>query len=163
MKLSQALQQAFNDQVNLEYASMYAYEQLSAFCAERNLPGFAHWMRAQAAEELQHARRFTDFLLDRGGSVTLQAVPAPASGIDSALAAFEDALSHEQQVSAAIQDLYRMAEAEKDYASYPLLQWFITEQIEEESSVGLIVERLRMAADNSSAVLMLDRELAARQ
>ncbi|MGE0227591.1 MAG: ferritin [Dehalococcoidia bacterium] len=163
MKLSPALQQAYNDQINLEYASMYAYAQLSAYCAERNLPGFAHWMRVQASEEHEHALKFTDFLLDRGGSLTLQPIAAPSTGFNSALEAFELALAHEEHVSAAIQALYTSAEAERDYASYPLLQWFIAEQIEEESSVGLIVERLRMAGDNSSAVLMLDRELAARQ
>ena len=163
MKLSPVLQQAYNDQINLEYTSMYAYAQLSAYCSEHNLPGFSHWMRVQAAAEHQHVLKFTDFLLDRGGSLSLQPIAAPAADFASPLAAFEVALAHEQHVSAAIQDLYTKAEAERDYASYPLLQWFIAEQIEEESSVGLIVERLRMAGENSSAILMLDRELAARQ
>jgi ferritin len=117
----------------------------------------------QAAEEHAHALKFTDFLLDRGGVLVLDAVAAPATGFATPLAAFEAALAHEQRVSAAIQQLYEKANAENDFASYPLLQWFMGEQIEEESSVDLIVERLRMAGDNPGAILMLDSELGARQ
>lgn len=162
MRLSQTLQDAYNEQINLEYESMYAYAQMSAYCTRENFPGFAHWMRIQAAEEHGHALKFTDFVLDRGGAVILQAVAAPASSFASPLAAFEAALGHEQRVSAAIQGLFAKANGEQDFGSFPLLQWFIAEQIEEESSVDLIVERLRMAGDSPSAILMLDTELATR-
>jgi ferritin len=163
MKLNQALEQAYNDQIRLEYESMYAYAQLSAHFHARNYPGFASWMRIQAAEEHTHALKFTDFVLERDGNVILQPIAAPEPGFSTPLAAFEAALAHEQRVSAAIQQLYAKAAADNDYASFPLLQWFIGEQIEEESSVSLIVERLRMAGDSPTALLMLDRELGARQ
>ncbi|MDA0301113.1 MAG: ferritin [Chloroflexi bacterium] len=162
MKLSGTMQAAFNEQIRLEYESMYAYQQMSAFCHEQNLQGFGLWMRAQAAEELTHALKFTDFVLDRGSSVQLKDVPASSATFTTPLSVFEAALGHEQRVSAAIEALYRQAVQESDFASQPLLQWFINEQIEEESSVGLIVERIRMAGDNGAALLMLDRELGAR-
>jgi len=162
VKLNSTLETAFNDQIRLEYESMYAYAQMSAYFHERNLQGFGQWMRAQAAEEHAHALKFTDFVLDRGGSVQLKDVPAPTATFTTPLSVFEAALGHEQRVSAAIANLYQQAVAESDFASYPLLQWFINEQIEEESSVGLIVERIRMAGENGAALLMLDRELGAR-
>jgi ferritin len=162
MKLSSTMQAAFNDQIRLEYESMYAYQQMSAFCHEQNLQGFGQWMRAQAAEELAHALKFTDFVLDRGSSVQLKDVPAPSATFTTPLSVFEAALGHEQRVSAAIDALYRQAIQENDFASHPLLQWFISEQIEEESSVGLIVERIRMAGDNGAALLMRERALGAR-
>ena len=163
MKLSESLAGAYNDQIRLEYESMYAYAQLSNWFHARNFPGFAHWMREQAAEEHAHALKFTDFVLDRGGEVRLQPVAAPHAEFASPLAAFEAALAHEQAVSAAIQALYSRATEESDYASFPLLQWFVGEQIEEESTVGLIVERVRMAGDNPATLLMLDRELGERR
>jgi ferritin len=162
MHFSPTLVAAFNDQIRLEYESMYAYAQMSAYCTGRNLAGFGHWMRQQAAEELTHALKFTDFVLDRGGTVTLQPIKAPVAEFVSAFAVFEASLAHERHVSASIEALYATATQEQDFPSYPMLQWFMSEQIEEESTVGLIVERLRLAGDNSVALLMLDRELGQR-
>lgn len=163
MKLSDGLVTAFNDQIRIEYESMYAYEQMSAFFHNQNLAGFAAWMRAQAREEHAHALRFTDFVLDRGGTVTLQTIAAPTEQFTTPLSVFEAALRHEESVSAAIERLYATATDARDFASYPLLQWFVSEQIEEESTVGLIVEQIRLAADSPTALLMLDRELGQRQ
>ncbi len=162
MQLSQTLNDAFNTQIQLEYASMYAYEQLAASCHVQNYTGFAHWMRVQASEERVHALKFTDFVLDRGGSVRLQGIAAPQSDLSTPLAVFEASLAHEQIVSAAIEALYEKVTTEKDFASYPLLQWFMNEQIEEESSVNLVVHRLRMAEGNPASLLMLDHELGTR-
>jgi len=163
VKFSDELVRAYNDQIRIEYESMYAYEQMSAYFHNRNLTGFASWMRVQAREEHMHALKFTDFVLDRGGVVTLQAIATPAEEFTTPLSVFEAALRHEEYVSAAIERLYSLAAEARDFASYPLLQWFVSEQIEEESSVGLIVEQLRMAGNDPSSLLMLDRELGGRR
>lgn len=162
MHLSAKLETAFNDQIHLEFESAYVYLQLGADFEARNLHGFAHWMRAQSQEEWGHAMKFTTFVLDRGGSVRLQAIAAPESGFASPLAAFERALAHEQRVSKAIHDLYASALAESDFASLPLLQWFVDEQVEEERMVGDIVERLKMIGEDPTGLLFVDRELGSR-
>lgn len=162
MTMSDPLEQAFNDQIALEFASSHAYLQLAAFFADKSLTGFEAWMRAQAEEERQHALKFFDFVIDRGNRVTLAAVDAPGRPPSTALEAFEIALEHERRVTASIRDLLTLAESEKDAASYSILQWFLTEQIEEEASVGEIVDQLGFANGNAAAVLMLDREHAGR-
>lgn len=162
MALSDTLATSFNDQIRLEFESMYVYLQMTAHFEAENLTGFASWMRGQADEERLHAMKFFDFVLDRGNSVDLRAIDAPTVGGSSPLAVVEQALEHEQQVTAAIHDLYGQAVSESDYASYPLLQWFISEQIEEEATVSQIVERVRRAAEDPSALLIIDQELGAR-
>lgn len=162
MKLSPTLEAAFNDQILLEFESVYAYLQLAADFEERHWSGFSQWMHVQSQEEWLHATRFTNYLLQRGGALRLRPVAAPTYGFDSPLAAFERALSHEKRVSAAIHDLYAKVSAENDYSSLPLLQWFVNEQVEEEDNVGRIVERLRLVGADNTGLLFLDRELAAR-
>jgi ferritin len=160
--MSAALEDAYNDQITLEFASAYAYLQMAAFFADANLPGFANWMRQQAEEERTHAMKFFDFVLDRGNQVELRAVPAPSADYTSPLSVFEASLSHEQTVTRAIHDLYSQAVEEKDYESLPLLHWFIDEQVEEEATVSELIEQIAMAGDNGAALLLLDRELGAR-
>lgn len=160
--MSNKLAKAYNDQIALEFSSSHAYLQLAAYFADRSLSGFEAWMRGQAAEEREHALKFFDFVLDRGNGVELGAIDAPGAPPTSALKAFEIALSHEQRVTASIAALLELAQSEGDGASYPILQWFMTEQVEEESSVGEIVDQLRFADGNAAAVLMLDREYATR-
>lgn len=162
MAMNDELAQAYNDQINLEFESMYVYLQMAAHLDGQNLPGLARWMRVQAGEERQHAMRFFDFLLDRGVDITLQQIAAPEVDTSSTVAVFEQALAHEQKVSASIDALYRRATELADYASFPILQWFVDEQVEEESTVGQIVERLRMAGGDPSALLLLDSELGSR-
>lgn len=161
MGMSDGLTKAFNDQVATEFAASYLYLQMAAEFEGQNLPGFARWMRGQADEERGHAMRFYDFLIERGVGVRLQPIPAPDFDATTALAAFEHALEHERAVTGAINDLYRQANEEGDYASLPLLQWFVTEQVEEEATVSQIVERLRLAGDEPSALLLLDHEVGA--
>jgi ferritin len=163
MAISKSLEAAYNDQINLELASSYAYLQMAAFLEEENLPGMSAWMRLQAEEERVHAMKFFDFVLEREGHVELAAIAAPGLSLSTALSAFEASLAHEQKVTAAINDLYALATDERDFASYPLLNWFVEEQIEEEANVSLIVEQLRMIGEDRTALLMLDRELGARQ
>jgi len=160
--MSDRLAKAYNDQITLEFSSSHAYLQLAAYFADRSLSGFEAWMRGQAAEERDHALKFFDFVLDRGNGVELGAIDAPGAPPATALEAFEIALSHEQRVTASIAALLELAQSEGDGASYPILQWFMTEQVEEESSVGEIVDQLRFANGNPAAVLMLDREYATR-
>jgi ferritin len=162
MKLSPSLEEAFNNQVLMEFESVYAYLQMAADLDHANWSGFSAWMNAQSQEEWLHATKFTNFVLQRGGAVHLQALAAPRSGFANPLEAFEVALEHERRVSASIHGLYAMAMSENDYASLPLLQWFVNEQVEEEDMVGRIVERLRKVGADNTGLMMLDRELAAR-
>jgi len=163
MAMSDRLAAAFNDQITLEFASSYTYLQLAAFFEERSLTGFSSWMRAQSEEEWVHALKFYDFVLDRGNEVTLGPIAAPQAAPESPLAAFESALEHERHVTSSITALYELAQAESDSSSLALLQWFLSEQVEEEASVGEVCDQLRFAAENPAAVLMLDREMAGRQ
>lgn len=162
MKLSDTLCDAYNTQIQLEFESAFVYLQMAADFEHRNMTGFASWMRTQAGEEQTHAMKFLDFVLDRGGAVQLRGVPASPVTPATPLEAFEVALRHEQRVSKAISDLYAAAFKEQDFASLPLLQWFVNEQIEEESTVSKIVERLRMVGDDGTGLLFLDRELGQR-
>jgi ferritin len=160
--LSKTLQDAMNEQIKNELYSAYLYLSMSAYCEAANLPGFAHWMRMQAQEEEAHAMKFYQFIHDRGGRVVLQAIDQPPVEFPSPLAVFEQTLEHEQKVTAMIHDLYTLAVEEKDYASQAFLQWFVTEQVEEEDSASQILETLKMIGDKGHALLMLDRELGSR-
>jgi ferritin len=160
--LSKTLQDAMNEQIKNELYSAYLYLSMSAYCEEANLPGFAHWMRLQAQEEVSHAMKFYDFIYERGGRVVLQAIDQPPVEFQSPLGVFEQTLGHEQKVTAMIHDLYTLAVEEKDYASQAFLQWFVTEQVEEEDSASQVLETLKMIGDKGHALLMLDRELGRR-
>lgn len=160
--MSERLAAAYNDQITLELASSHAYLQLAAYFADVSLTGFESWMRAQSDEERLHALKFLDFVLDRGNEVQLGSIEEPASTPTSALDAFEAALAAERAVTASIRDLHVLAHEEGDAASYPLLEWFLSEQVEEEASVGEIVDQLRFADGNPAAILMLDREHSGR-
>ncbi len=160
--LGKAIQDAMNEQFNNELYSAYQFLSMAAYCERANLPGFAHWMRTQSQEELEHAMKFYDFILDRNGRVVLGAIDQPLVEFGSPLEVFEQALGHEQKVTGMINDLYGLAATENDYASQTFLQWFITEQIEEEKNAGDVVENLKMVGDKSEALFLLDRELGRR-
>jgi ferritin len=163
MTLSDQLAKAFNAQINLEFESAYAYLAMAAWCEATDLTGFAQWLRGQAHEETEHALKFFDFLIHRDQRVELSDIAAPARNFESVLDVFRAALSHEQRVSAAISDLYAKATAEQDFASLPILNWFTTEQIEEEATVRQIVAELERIGDNTAALVLLDREMAQRR
>jgi ferritin len=162
VSLSKTVQDALNEQMKQEFYAAYLYLSMSAHCSASNYPGFAKWLRIQAQEELGHAMRIYDYVEDRGGRVVLQAVPQPATEFPSILGLFEQARDHERKVTGMINRLYELVDQEKDYASHPFLEWFLTEQIEEEKTSTQIVESLRMAGDHPGAVLMLDREMGSR-
>ncbi len=161
--LGRAVEDAMNEQIKNELFSAYQYLSMAAYCESENLPGFAHWMRAQAREETQHAMKFYAFILDRNGTVVLRGIDGPLVEFGSPLDVFERALEHERKVTAMIDDLYGLAVRESDYASQTFLQWFITEQVEEEKNAGDVVETLKMVGGKSEALFLLDRELGQRR
>jgi len=162
MPMSAALQRAMNDQIQKEFYAHYLYLAMSAWFEERNFEGFANWMRIQADEERTHAMRIFDFVLDRGGKVRLEAIPEPGTKWKTALEVFDDARKHELMVSGSINDLYARATSEKDYATQVMLQWFITEQVEEEKTSTSLAERLRLVGDSATGLIILDRQLGER-
>ncbi len=163
MALTKELETALNDQVTLELESAHQYLALSAWLESEGLPGMAVWMRMQAVEENAHAMKFFDFLIDRNASVKLGAVPQPVSEFESVVAVFEASLAAERRVTAAINNIYAIATDARDFASYPLLDWFVNEQVEEEATVQQIIDDLQRIEGNGHALLMLDRELGGRQ
>lgn len=160
---SDKMHQALNAQIHHELESAYIYLSMSAYFESENFPGFAHWMKMQFEEEMGHAFRFYDFIHSRGGQVKLLAIAEPPAEYDSPLAAFENALKHEQKITGDIHDLYSLATEEKDYPSLSFLQWFIDEQVEEEEHVGGVVDDIRRVQNSDQGLLMLDRELGQRQ
>ncbi len=160
--ISKKLEEALNGQINAELYSSYLYLSMSSCFQSINLAGFANWMRAQAQEELVHAMKFYDFVNERGGKVILGPVEGPPSKWDSPLAVFEYTLHHEEKVTAMINDLVNMAIEERDHASNIFLQWFVTEQVEEEASADEVVQKLKLIGDQGNGLFMIDRELAQR-
>lgn len=160
--LTKKMQDAFNDQIQAEMASAYLYLSMAAYCEGKNLKGFGHWLRAQYNEEISHAMKMFDYVIERGGQVLLQAIEAPPAEFGSPTDVFAKVLAHEQHVTARINSLYELAVAEKDYASQIFLQWFISEQVEEEGSAGEIIERMKLAGDKGSALVWIDKELGKR-
>lgn len=160
--ISKIMQDAMNDQINKELFSSYLYLSMAAYFEDRNLPGFAHWMRIQEAEEREHAMKLYDFLLERGGKVTLKAIDAPKTEWVSTLEVAEEVAAHEAKVTASIHSLYETALKEKDYSAQVMLQWFISEQVEEEKNAAEIVANLKLIEERGTAVLMLDHRLSKR-
>lgn len=160
--LSQAVEQALNDQIQKEFHSAYIYLSMSAYFEAANLLGAAKWMRQQAGEEQDHAMKIFDFVNDRGGKVVLEAIGQPPADFDSPLAVFQAAFAHEQKVTQSIHDLYALALRENDYPTQVMLQWFIDEQVEEEKNASAIAAQLQMVGDSPAGLLMIDRQLGSR-
>lgn len=156
MSVSATIQQAINKQINFELSSAYTYLSMAAYFECRALNGFGKWMRMQYQEEMGHAMKFYDYLLDRGASVELEAIPKPHNVFSSAVDAFEKSLAHEKKVTSSIHSIYEVAHQEKDYATVSLLKWFVDEQVEEEKAASDMVDRLKIAGDNPNALLLLD-------
>ena len=160
--LSKKVEKALNDQLNMEYSSAYVYQAMAAYFSDINFSGFAAWMDNQAEEERTHARKIYDYILERGGKVALAEIRAPKSQYKSALEAFEDSLKHEKAVTKSIEKLYVLAKDEKDFGTEVFLQWFITEQIEEESTVESIIDKFKMLEGTNTALYLLNNELGSR-
>ncbi len=157
------IQGAINAQINREFFAAYLYLGMMTYFESRSLPGFGHWMRLQAREEVAHAMKLVDFLLDRGADVELHAIDRPGREFESPLAVMRAALEHERKVTASIHALYAMAVEQNDYPAQVLMQWFVSEQVEEEKSASEIVDQLEFAGGSASALLVLDDRLARRQ
>lgn len=154
--------QAINTQIGHELESAYAYLGMSVYCHSVDMAGFGAWLRAQAREEVEHAMKFLQFVEDRGGQVALPAVAQASTAYDSILHVFETALAQERKVSRLIHDIYGLAVEERDYATQVMLQWFITEQVEEESTFEQMVGKLRMLGGARDALFLMDRDAAGR-
>ena len=160
--LSEKMAGALNRQLNAELYSGYLYLSMNAYFKSIGLEGFAQWMTAQAQEELMHGMKFYEFINQRGGRVLLEQIEAPPTDWESPLAVFEHTLAHEQKVTGLINDLVEVALAEKDHASQVFLQWFVTEQVEEEDSVGSVLGQLKLLHGAKGGLFMIDRELGKR-
>ena len=156
------MEELMNQQVNAEFASSHLYLSMAAWFESESFPGMASWMKLQASEEHGHAMKFFEHLVARGGKVKLSAVDAPAQSWAGPEATFEAAAAHEAKISSLIHGLMDQAQAEKDHASAAFLQWFVTEQVEEESTVQNIVTQLKMVAGSKGSLLMIDHKLAKR-
>jgi ferritin len=160
--ISQTMQTAINDQIKAEIESAYIYLAMSAYCEAKTYPGMAHWLRLQWKEELEHAMKLYEYVYDRGGRVTLDAIPKPSADFGTPLKVFEAVLEHEQKVTTRINSLFALAVKEGDYASQVELQWFIKEQVEEEKHATEIIDQLKMVGESGPSMIMLDRHLGSR-
>ncbi|HIT75518.1 MAG TPA: ferritin [Candidatus Avipropionibacterium avicola] len=162
MKLSPELEVAFNNQVTLEFEASMVYRQLAIELDSRDLPGMGAWLRHQADEEIVHANKFIDHLIDRDNHAQIGKINSPQLDVSTPLDAFKAAYAHEQRVSEAIRSLYRTTEEAGDLDSRPLLNWFLNEQIEEEATVSEIVAQLELVGEDGPGLLRVDAELASR-
>lgn len=160
--VSKKMEKALNKQINAELYSAYLYASMAAYFESRNLSGFAHWMKLQAQEEVEHAQKFYNYIFDAGGRVVLEALDKPPSEFASSLHAFEETLKHERHVTSLIHRLVDQARAESDHATEVFLQWFVTEQVEEEAAAAKLVEELKLIGDAPQGLFMMDRQLAQR-
>ncbi|MBU1974977.1 MAG: ferritin [Nanoarchaeota archaeon] len=156
------IQKALNKQINEEMESSYLYLSMAAYFEDQNLAGMAQWMKAQSIEEVNHAMQLYTYIVDRGGKVELQAIKAPQLSWKSPLDAFNGTYTHEKHITKCIHDLMDLATKEKDHASTAMLQWFVTEQVEEEASTSEIVEKLKLIDSAPGGIYMIDKELASR-
>lgn len=160
--ISETMQQQINEQINAELYSAYLYLAMEAYFHAQGLAGFAAWMRVQTQEEMAHAMKMYDFIFARGGRVELQEISRPPLAWDSPLQAFEAAYSHETMVTGRINKLVDLAIRESDHASNNFLQWFVSEQVEEEQSAAAVVDKLKLLGKSTEGLFQLDKELGTR-
>jgi ferritin len=160
--MNEKIEAAFNDHLNAEFYSSYLYLSMVNYFAAENLDGMAQWMQIQTDEERAHAMKFLAFINQRGGRVVLQQIDKPKIDWSSPLQAFQDAYEHECLISSKINDLVNLAAQEGDHAAHTFLQWFVTEQVEEEDAALTIVDKLKMVGDNTMGLMMMDQQLGQR-
>jgi ferritin len=163
MKITKKVEEVLNKQVNAEFWSAYLYLSMAAWCESKGFKGFANWMRVQFHEETTHALKIYNFILERAGEVKLQPIAEVKTSWDSLLNIMEETYEHECKVTALINNCYEVALAEKDYATVTMLQWFIDEQVEEESNALEIIDVLRITGEKSGGVFYLDKKLGSRK
>jgi ferritin len=160
--ITKTVQNAINEQINKELYSSYLYLSMAAYFEDKNLPGFANWMYVQAEEERGHGMKLFEHLLERSGKVELKPIAGPQTTWNTSLEVFKHVQEHEAAVTASINTLYELALKEKDYPFQVALQWFISEQVEEEKNAAEIVQQLELIDAKGTAVLMLDHQLGKR-
>ncbi len=160
--ISQRIQEAINTQINREQYSAQLYVAMSAHCEAKSFRGFAHWLRVQAQEETLHAMKLVTFLLDRGGRLELKAIAAPPKEFGTITEVFGKILEHEREITGTINALFELSRAEKDYPSEITLQWYVTEQVEEEANVGQILDQLRAVGEQGGGIWYLDSKMGKR-
>ncbi len=160
--LKKRMEEELNKQINAEYWSAYFYLSMSAYCAGVGLAGAANWMRVQYREEIAHALKFFDYVIERGGKVELKPISAVPKEWNGIINIFEDTLKHEQIVTSLINNLMDVAIEEKDHAAKSFLQWYVDEQVEEESNVKTIIDQLQMVEGKGNGLFMIDKDLALR-
>lgn len=161
--ITQTTIEALNCQINKEFYSAYLYTSMQAYCADASLCGFAHWLKIQAKEELFHAKKLFDYVIESGGKVKLEQINAPDCEWENIVDLFEKALAHEEFVTSSIDNLMTICEQEKDRATQIFLQWFVMEQVEEENSIRKILERLKLIGPSSDNIFHMDEELGERK
>ena len=160
--LSKNIQSELNRQINAEFYSAYLYLSMESWANAQGLKGFANWFHVQYQEELFHAEKQYKYVNDQGAQVILAAIAQPPSDFESPVKVFEQTLSHEQSVTASINKISSAARTENDHATEIMLQWFVTEQIEEEANVNDILQQLKLIGGEGSGLFMIDRQLATR-
>lgn len=160
--ISEKLEKAFNEQINAEFYSKYLYLSMQAYFKSLNLNGFVNWMDIQVQEENAHAMGMFNYLLERDGKIELQAIAKPDNQWSSPLEVFEEVLKHEIYVTSLINGLMDVADEVKDRAALSFLDWYVKEQVEEEASVGGVLATLKLIKQDANALLLLDKDLAAR-
>lgn len=160
--LKEKMLQALNAQINAEQYSAFLYLSMSAYLNDKGLPGFANWMHVQYQEELSHANKFYNYVVERGGRVELKAIEQVPIAWDGVIDIYEATLAHEQHVTGLINDLMEVAIQEKDHASQSFLRWFVDEQVEEEANVTEILDTLKLINGQGNGIFMLDREMRNR-
>jgi len=160
--LSNKMVKALNKQINNEIYSAYLYLSMSAYSTFKGLKGFANWFMVQYQEEMTHAMKIYDYVNDQGRQVKLMTIAQPPTEFGSPLEMFEKTLEHEKFVTKCINDLVNLAVREKDHATNIFLQWFVTEQIEEEANDNEIISKLKLVGNEGNGLFMIDKELATR-
>ncbi len=160
--INKKMEKALNEQVNKEMFSAYLYMAMSIHAGDMGLKGFSNWFMVQYHEEMSHAMKIFDYIHSRGGRMVLQTIEAPTATFESTMDMFEKTLAHEEFITASINDLMDTAIAEKDHATQIFLQWFVTEQVEEEENDRTIIDQLKLIGANPQALMMLDKDMAQR-
>lgn len=160
--LKEKIEKALNDQINKELYSSYLYLSMCAYSQNKGMPGVANWMKIQAQEELTHANKFFDYVIERGGKVSLQPIDAVPVEFGSVIEMFEKVKEHELLVTASINNLADISIEISDHATRSLLLWFIDEQVEEEANVDKILDQLKMVEGKGQGLFLIDKDLATR-
>jgi len=160
--LNSKIEDLLNKHLNYELYSSYLYLAMAAYFDGLDLKGFSNWMRIQVQEEMSHVVKFYDYILERDGKVRLSSIEGPPTEWDSPVAAFTETLAHEQSVTERINSIVKSAIEENDFATHTFLQWFITEQVEEEATARDVLQKVKMIGDSGDGLFLIDRELGQR-